>query len=50
MKKKKLVTEMANSLTKEQRENMRLLEEYAKTKHEKEILIKALKIIINHQE
>lgn len=49
MKKTEIEKDLAKQLVKEQHENMRLLEEYAKTKHEKEILIKALKIIINHQ-
>ena len=46
---KKTEKDLTKQLAKEQQENLKLLEEYAKAKHEKEILIKALKIIINHQ-
>ncbi len=47
---KEIKKDLTKQLAKEQQENLKMLEEYAKIKHEKEILIKALKIIINHQE
>lgn len=50
MKKEEIKDEILKENAELKKEGIRLLENYAKAKHEKEILIKAIKIIINHQE